>query len=96
MVVRVELIAKREHTYTIYGFKNLDTNEYHLVTRLPNWQVPDIKVGERGLLEYITAIAGEEYYEVETETKGIYKYSNLYFKNFLKESNLQKENELIL
>lgn len=95
MVVRVELIAKRDNTYTVYGFKSLDNSEYYLVTKLPNWQVPDIEIGDKGLLEYITAIAGEEYYEVETETKGTYKYSNLYFKNFLKES-LQENKQLIL
>lgn len=46
--------------YTKYVFQNLETGEYILCTKFPNWNVPPIKVGTVGYLKYKEVIAGRE------------------------------------
>jgi len=92
----VKLLAIREGLYTVYVFKNLENDEYIMCTRLPNWQVPNIEIEDEGFLEYVTVKAGEEYFDPSTETFIKYKYSNIYFINFILKTNVLKNNEIIL
>lgn len=82
-VIRAKLIAIRQSTYTMYVFQNLDNGEYIMCTRLPNWQVPDIDIGVEGFLNYQIVKAGEQYFDPISETNVCYKYSNIYFINFI-------------
>lgn len=95
-VEKVELLAIKEDTYTVYVFRNLDTNKYIMCTRLPNWRVPSISIGDKGYLEYQTVLAGESYYDPTLGIYGIYQYSNVYFINFILEANIIQNNEIIL
>jgi hypothetical protein len=95
-VKEVELVAHRDDTYTIYVFKIVDTNEYIFCTRLPNWQVPSIDVGDVGFLQYQIVTAGEEYYDPDTKSRGVYGYSNVYFMNFVRKTDLVKSKEITL
>jgi hypothetical protein len=89
----VKLLAVREGLYTTYVFQTLDTKEYVMCTRLPNWKVPEIAIGDEGFLQYQVVQAGEEYFNVETQTMVKYNYSNIYFNNFiLKTENINNNN----
>lgn len=89
-VREVELLAIREGTYTIYVFKDLNTSEFLMCTRLPRWQTPDITIGEKGFLNYKDVKAGETYFNTETETNEYYNYTNRYYMNFVKRTTTDK------
>ena len=95
LIKEVELIAKREGIYTMYVFKTLDTYDYIMCTRLPNWQVPEVNVGDQGFLQYHIVKSGDSY-TTPDGTVVIYKYSNTYFINFVKKSDTLKNKEIIL
>lgn len=93
---KVELLAVRQGSYTNYVFKNLDESGYIMCTRLPNWKVPTINIGDIGFLKYHIVIAGDEYYDPVTANKVVYNYSNIYFINFIDEEEFITNTELIL
>jgi hypothetical protein len=92
VIILAELLAIREGAYTIYVFKNLESNEFIMCTRLPSWQVPEIQIGDSGYLKYQKAKAGEEYFNPVTGEKQIYRYSNLYFLNFIQKTDINNSN----
>ena len=96
MVVKAKLLAIREGTYTNYVFQSEEDGSYIMCTRLPNWKVPDLNVGDIGFLEYQIIKAGEEYFNIATQQKQIYQYSNIYFNNFILENTIIKNKEIIL
>lgn len=79
-----ELLAQKLGQYTIYVFKTSD-NKLIMCTKLPNWGFYDIKIGDVGFLTYNVIIAGETYYDSNTGETKKYKYSNIYFKDFIKD-----------
>jgi len=83
----VKLLAVRDGTYTTYVFQTLDTKEYIMCTRLPNWKVPEISIGDEGFLQYQIVNAGEEYFSVAEQKNVKYNYSNIYFNNFILKTN---------
>lgn len=95
-VIRVKLQAIKEGVYTMYVFKNLEDSNYVMCTRLPNWQTPDISIGDVGFLNYQVVKAGEEYYNPTTEEQIKYSYSNIYFINFVRESEIINNNSIII
>lgn len=92
----VKLVACRNGTYTNYVFKDNESNEYIFCTRLPNWQIPDISIGDIGYLHYIKVKAGDEYLNPETGELIYYKYTNTYLQNFVKKSDVINNKEIIL
>ena len=92
VTISAKLLAIKSGYYTIYVFKDLDSDSYIMCTRLPNWQVPNIQVGDAGFLKYQEATAGEEYFNPHTGQKHIYSYSNLYFLNFIQKSDTTNYN----
>jgi hypothetical protein len=95
-VERVELVAVREGSYTIYVFKKVEDSEYIMCTRLPNWNVPDVHIGEKGFLNYQIVKAGETYYNPSIDETVKYQYSNIYFINFIKESDVTDNDSIII
>lgn len=91
-VSRVELLAIRKDTYSMYVFKNLLDNSYIMCTMLPNWNIPNMTVGEIGFLKHQEVIAGQEYYHPGTGKKQVYNYSNIYIINFMKEQDTNNSN----
>ena len=81
-IIFAELVAKRDDLYTLFVFKNLDTSEFLMCTKLPNWQTPHINIGDIGYVSYKSVKAGDEYC-FPTGEKDIYKYDNTYFTNFV-------------
>ena len=85
-VTEAKLLAIKEGVYTIYVFKDNINNKYIMCTRLPNWQVQEINIGDEGYLQYQEIKAGDEYYDISIEKNKKYNYSNIYFNNFVKKS----------
>ncbi len=85
IAIKATLVAKKSGLYTVYVFKNLDTQEYIMCTKLPNWDFGDISIGVSGFLTYENAIAGEKYFDPRTQTFSTYNYTKLYFKNFIED-----------
>ena len=79
----------------MYVFKNLENNSYIMCTRLPSWQVPNVEIGDEGFVKYQSVNAGEKYYDPDTQESGTYKYSNVYFLNFVKKSDITNNNIII-
>jgi hypothetical protein len=96
IVEKVQLVAIKEDTYTMYVFKKIEKPEYIMCTRLPNWKVQDIHVGEIGYLNYQIVQAGENYYNPATEEYIKYQYSNIYFINFIKEPDVVENDSIII
>ena len=91
IAIKAILIAKKSGLFTVYVFKNLDTSEYIMCTKLPNWDFGDIDIGTSGFLSYENAIAGEKYFNPKTQTHEIYNYTKMYFKNFIEDIPVNKE-----
>ena len=87
LVSDAKLVAIRDGHYTIYVFQDINSKEYIMCTRPPNWQTPNVDLWEEGFLQYQIVKAGEEYFEPETGKKLIYNYSNVYFTNFVKKTD---------
>ena len=66
-----------------------------MCTRLPNWQTPNIEIGEEGFLQYQIVKAGDIYFNPHSQVTSSYNYSNVYFNNFVKKSEVNKT-EIIL
>lgn len=96
MVEEVKLLAIKEGHYTMYVFRNMNTKALIMCTRPPNWQADDISIGEEGFLKYEAVQAGEVYYNPTTDTNITYRYSNVYFTNFIRRSEITEENNIIL
>lgn len=94
-IARSKLLAVRDEVYSIYVFKNLDTNTYVMCTKLPNWQTPNVSIGDEGFLSYQDVVAGEEYYNPLTQTSHVYNYSNVYFMNFVQETEIKNSNIIL-
>jgi len=80
-----KLVAIKTGIYTIYVFQQ-DNSEYIMCTKLPNWGVYSINIGDSGFLTYEYANAGDEYTDRDSGEKRIYKFTNIYFKDFIKDN----------
>lgn len=92
----VKLVACRENTYTNYVFKDNESNEYIFCTRLPNWKIPEINIGDEGYIQYLKVKPGDEYLDIETGELIKYKYANTYLQNFVKLTDIINNKEIIL
>lgn len=95
-IIHVKLLASKMDVYSLYVFKNLDTNDFIMCTKLPNWELPTIQIGEKGFLKHKSVIAGEKYFNPTTETEEVYKYTNIYLIAFIKETDIITNNNTII
>lgn len=96
LVEEVKLLASRLGTYTIYVFENLKSKKLIMCTRLPHWDSPEIPIGAKGFLEYRIVKAGEVYYDPTKDNDIKYRYSNVYFNNFIFNTDSVINNDIIL
>lgn len=76
--------------YINYVFENLDsdnwTNRYMMVTRCPNWEHRELKVGETGYLTYNNVVAGkDEWFNRDTKQMILYKCTDSQFIKFIED-----------
>ena len=95
-IAKVKLLAVKAGIYSLYVFRNLESNIFIMCTKLPNWDLPPIQIGEEGFLRYKTVQAGEKYYNPTTEEMEIYKYTNIYLITFVKETDTITHNNTII
>lgn len=92
-----KLVAKQEGTYTRYVFQNLDEpdnswDRYIAVTRCPNWECfVEMKLGIEGYLTFEPVEAGSQYFDSHAEEYNFYKYSGIYFINFVEKPQFQED-----
>ena len=94
-IFRAKLLTKREDNYSLFVFQDLDTLEYVMCTRLPNWNIPKIDVGDIGYVKIQKVKAGESYFHVATQLTNIFNYSNIYLLNFINEINITDTNLIL-
>ena len=94
-IEEVQLIAIREGTYTMYVFKKMEDMQYIMCTKLPNWQVPDLNIGDVGYFEIQYVKAGETYFRRDLNMNWVYQYSNIYFVNFINESKINNKDIIL-
>lgn len=85
-----KLVAGKDELggYTKYVFQNLETGEYVLCTKFPNWETPPIKLFAVGYLKYKEIIAGKEtWYDPISNTFIPYKYDTDQFIDFVEEKS---------
>lgn len=92
VTIRGKLVARLDEQYASMVFQNLDEPNnsllrYVTVTKLPNWTGKTPEIGDTGFLECEYVNAGEEYYQRDTGSKEIYKYTQCYFLNFIKDTD---------
>lgn len=87
--------------YITYVFECLEPNppfghKYLMMTRLPNWQVRDIDIGEIGYITYNEVVAGKDkWYCPETGQMIPYNYTNIYFVKFVKKVDNSKKSIIL-
>ena len=89
--IRCKLIAEKDGIYKTMVFQNLDNYEYLMCTRLPNWDCENLDIGSEGFLCYEFVKAGESYFDSKENKYIKYLYTNIYFKNFIKDNSKQQE-----
>ncbi len=96
-IIRACLLASREDFggYITYVFKNLNTGKLEMCVRLPNWNTPHVNQGDCGWLKTKLVIGGQTpYYSINNQKQEIYKYSQIYFEDFILDK--PEQNKIIL
>lgn len=89
-------MAKRPGNYTVYVFKNLDNSEYITVTKCPNWEDPEIDVGQEGFLTFKFVKAFQDTWVNKMTGEIIsYQYSANYYLSFLPSSHVIKDGSIV-
>jgi len=84
--VHAKLIAKKDGIYTVYVFQE-NNEKLHMCTKLPNWGLEyNLRLGDEGFvtMQYVTA--GEQFYNRLTNETSTIKFTNNYFKEFIKDN----------
>ena len=95
-VVKCQLLQLVRGEYTVYVFQNLDTNEYIMCTKLPNWNSRDIDIGQTGFLSYKFVIGGiSTWYNKEKDCQTTYRYTANYFQDFVPLTHVINGNTIV-
>lgn len=81
-----EMVAYREDPdgYVHYVFKDLVEFCYVMVTKLPNWDLPFIEIGDTGYMKYMEAVAGQDtWWDAKNEVNVPYKSDGSYMLNWI-------------
>lgn len=82
--IKARLKACRKSEYTAYVFEDLtNIGEFVLCTLLPNWEHGEVEVGQEGFLAFKKVVAGETWLCPKTLSRLTYKYSAIYFDDFV-------------
>lgn len=95
--VKASLVGSRmDGAYEHYVFINSHTNEYIMCTRMPNWQVDKVDIGEEGFLEYQDVIGGQDrYYDSVKDGYRLYQIDATYFLNFVPITKVLKDGYVV-
>lgn len=77
-------MAKNVDGYDNFVFKDLNDNTYRMVTKLPNWEMAFIKIGDKGYMKYIEVLAGRDsWYDWKNGVYVPYKYDGQYILDWI-------------
>lgn len=80
--------------YTVYVFQE-DNGTLKMCTKLPNWGPEyNLKIDDSGFVTIQYFMAGEKFYNRITEEETTVRFTNVYFKEFIKDNN--KSEDIIL
>ena len=80
--------------YTVYVFQG-DNGTLHMCTKLPNWGAEyNLQIGDTGFLTMQFFEAGEKFYNRVTDATSTVRFTNNYFKEFIKDN--QSTDKIIL
>lgn len=88
-----KLVAKRTGRYTVYVFQT-DDKQYKMCTKLPNWGIYNINIDDTGFVTTQDFVAGEQYFNRNTNTTETARFTNVYFKEFI--PDIQGDEEIKL
>lgn len=82
--------------YIVYVFENLDyklnSERYLMCTRFPNWDSPQLNIGDIGFVKYKLVEGGSDtWYDFYTRQNVPYKYTGIHFLDFIREKGDTKE-----
>lgn len=95
-IAHVTLLASKTDVYSMFVFQKVKTGDLIMCTKLPNWSFPNLIVGDKGYIKYKKVKAGEKYFNPATETFEVYKYTNIYLTNFVRETDIIKNENTII
>lgn len=81
-----KMVAKRSDPdgYVTYVFQDLTDGTYRMATRMPNWKLPHISIGDVGYMKYMEAVAGRDcWYDHENDVYVHYKYDGSYILDWI-------------
>lgn len=86
ILAQLEVEYRDYFGYITYVFKCLDgslkESDYVMCTRFPNWNQKDIKLGDKGFLEFKSVVAGiDKWFDGEKMIP--YRYNNIQFIKFI-------------
>ena len=74
----------------MYVFQN-DTGDLRMCTKLPNWGSEYVlHIGDSGYVTLQSFIAGEKFYNRDTDELNTIKFTNVYFKEFIKDNKTEQ------
>lgn len=87
--IKGQLKAEQDDFYKSYVFEVLEESvdsftKYITMTECPNWDLPNISIGDVGYVVFDSVQAGEEYFKRSTKTQETYNYTNCYIVNFIR------------
>ena len=79
----------------MYVFQD-DANNYHMCTKLPNWGSEyNLHKGDSGFVTMQEFVGGEQYFDRSTNSYQTVRFTNVYFKDFIKDSNYENEDIIL-
>lgn len=100
ITIYCKIVAIREGQYTEIVVEDLqrdytDDLKFVTVVKLPNWDAQPVHLGDCGYLQFQCVKSGEStWFSREDKNMEVYKYTNNYFINFIKETkDLCKQKE---
>lgn len=73
-----------------------DANNYHMCTKLPNWGSEyNLHKGDSGFITMQEFVGGEQYFDRSTNSYQTVRFTNVYFKDFIKDSNYENEDIIL-
>lgn len=93
VTIYCKILVIRECQYTDIVVEDLnrdvtDDLKYVTVVKTPNWEAPQLNVGDVGYLQFQSVQGGKsKWFNKDEGDFEIYKYTNNYFLNFFKEKD---------
>lgn len=92
---KIRAIDKGLYTHIVVEDLNRnydDDLKYITLVKLPNWESNKFEIDDIGFIQFQSVIGGEtKYFDRITEEQSMYKYTNNYFLNFIKERDKCKQ-----